>query len=296
VQGTCAQGNIYQAFGDVATDFELSRFNRDTSRDAALRRRYDQRMATSRLALAVFAASLSVVSGCAVPIVGAMEDREATQVVVALEHGGIAGAKEEDPTVEGKFRVSVAKDDAAEALSILREEELPRAHPKGVLESMGQGSLVPSQLSEHAAHVIGLAGEIERTLLNVDGVLQARVHLNMPAAEPFRTGPLPKATASVLIEHRGTAPPVTQEALQRLVAGGLPNLAPGDVTVVLVTRPSRALPSGDRLSTVGPFAVSRSSKRMLQGALLGGVLLVLALTLTCLILYTRMARLREKEV
>jgi type III secretion protein J len=252
-------------------------------------------MAISRLASAVLTASLLIVSGCAVPIVGAMEDREATQVVVALEHGGIAGSKEEDPTVEGKFRVSVAKDDAAEALSILREEELPRAHPKGVLESMGQGSLVPSQLSEHAAHVVGLAGEIERTLLNVDGVLQARVHLNMPAAEPFRTGPLPKATASVLIEHRGTAPPVTQEALQRLVAGGLPNLTPGDVTVVMVTRPSRTLPSGDRLSNVGPFAVSRSSKRMLQGALLGGILLVLALTLTCLVLYTRMARLREKD-
>jgi type III secretion protein J len=240
----------------------------------------------------LIASLLTVATGCAVPVAAALDDREATEVAVALEHGGIVGAKEEDPGAEGKYRITVARDDAAEALGILREEEMPKMHPKGVLESMGQGALVPSQLSEHATHVVGLAGELERTLLSLDGVLRARVHLNLPAPEPLKA--TPKTTASVLIEHRGATPPVTQENVQRLIAGGLPNLTAADVAVVFVARPSRVIASGERLSYLGPFAVSHGSKRLLQGALLGLVLLVLMLASTCLALYARVAKAREK--
>jgi type III secretion protein J len=235
---------------------------------------------------------LAPVTGCAVPVAAALDDREATEVAVALEHGGIVGQKEDDPAAEGKYRITVARDDSTVALGILREEEMPKPHPKGVLESMGQGALVPSQLSEHATHVVGLSGDLERTLLSLDGVLRARVHLNLPAPDPLKA--TPKTTASVLIEHRGATPPVTQENVQRLIAGGLPNLAPADVAVVFVARPARVIASGERLSYLGPFAVSHGSKRLLQGALFGLVLLILALASTCLALYARVIKAREK--
>ena len=81
----------------------------------------------------------------------------------------------------------------------MREEELPRQKAKGVLDAADRGQLVPSEAAEHAQLVAGLAGELERTLSEIDGVLAARVHLVIPPHEPFRDGPPAKATASVLL-------------------------------------------------------------------------------------------------
>lgn len=239
----------------------------------------------------------SMLTGCTVPVAGALEEGEANSVAVALERAGVDAAKEADPQSEGKYRITVARDDAPEAIAILRDEELPRAHPKGVLDAVGQGALVPSQSSEHAQYVAGVAGDLERTLLGVEGVLRARVHLNLPTPDPLRPQGTPlKATASVLVEHRGSTPPLTVEAVQKLVAGGVNGLAPADVAVVHVSRPQRSEKASDRLAHVGPFAVAKGSKGGLQGLFAILVLTVGLLALVALVFYTKAARLqRETE-
>src|SRR5579859_8048463 len=84
-------------------------------------------------------------SACAVPVAGALEDGEANRVVVALDRAGVDATKDPDPTVEGKWRVLVARDDVARALASMRDEELPRTAPPGVLDAVGKGALVPSE-------------------------------------------------------------------------------------------------------------------------------------------------------
>src|SRR5688572_12358055 len=65
--------------------------------------------------------------GCSVPIASGLDETDANRVVVALEGSGIAADKEIDPTNEGRFRVSVARDDAAGAATVLGQENLPPA-------------------------------------------------------------------------------------------------------------------------------------------------------------------------
>jgi type III secretion protein J len=242
--------------------------------------------------------TLTVIAiGCAVPVTTGIDEGEANRVVVALDQAGIDSAKEVDPTVEGKFRVTVARDDVGRALVAMRDEELPRPKTRGLAESADRGQLVPSQAAEHAQLVAGLSGELEKTLSSIDGVLAARVHLNLPQRELLRDGPMPKATASVLVEHRGSTPPIAPDAVQRLVAGGAPGLAPADVAVVLVARPAR--PSGGRtdLAHVGPITVARGSSATLKIALAGLVGIVLALAASTLALWSRLARARrDKEL
>jgi type III secretion protein J len=231
------------------------------------------------------------------PVVSGVDDGEANAVTVTLDRAGIDSQKEADPASEGKFRILVARDDAAPAISVLRDEELPRPHTKGVLEAVGQGALVPSQASEHAQYVAGLQGDLEHTLNGVEGVLKARVHLNLPAPDPLKLGGSPsKASASVLLEHRGSTTPMTAEAMQRLVAGGAPGLAVTDVAVLLVPRIARADKPDTRLAHVGPFTVARGSKVPIQGTLVLLILAVLALLFATAGLYARAARLtRELE-
>ena len=238
---------------------------------------------------------LAAATGCTVPVAAALDEPDANRVVVALDQSGIDAAKEIDPTVEGKFRVTVSRDDVGRALATMREEELPRAKVRGVMDAADRGQLVPSQAAEHAQLVAGLAGELERTIGSVDGVLAARVHLNVPPRELLRDGVPAKSTASVLLEHRGTTPPLAPESIQRLVAGGAPGISPADVAVVFVARTSRAGGGRTDLAHVGPITVARGSMNTLKIAFAGLAVAVLALAAATLALWSRLGRLRRER-
>ncbi len=239
-------------------------------------------------------ALLAMLAGCNVPVAATLDEDDANRIVLALDRANIDSSKEVDPTTEGKVRVVVARDDVARALAAMRDEELPRPRPLGVLDSMDKGALVPSQAAEHAQYVAGVSGDLEKTLESVDGILGARVHLNLAAADPFRDGLPLRTTASVLLAHRGSTPPITIDAVQKLVSGGVSGLAPNDVSVVMVSRPAPAARGEAQLAHVGPIAVARGSVRTLQGALGGLVVLVAGLALLALMLWVRLGRARAE--
>ena len=247
-------------------------------------------MRMREVGLAVLASLL--VLACNVPVAANLDEDDANKIILALDRANVDSTKEVDPQAEGKVRVVVARDDVPRALSAMRDEELPRPRPVGVLDAMDKGALVPSQAAEHAQYVAGLSGDLERTLQGVDGVLDARVHLNVPAPDPLRDGPPARASASVLVEHRGSAPPITTEAVQKLIAGGVGGLAVADVAVVMVSRAAPAARGEAQLSHVGPIAVARGSVRPLQAALGVLVLLVALLATAALALYVRLGRAR----
>lgn len=233
--------------------------------------------------------------GCSVPVAADLDEGEANRIVVTLDREGIGAEKEADPTAEGKFRVSVPRDDAARALSAMADERLPRPEPRGMLDVGGRGQLVPSQAAEHAQLVVGLGGELERSLARIDGVLSARVHLNLPPPGELRDGPPAKATASVLLEHRGPTPPLAADAVQRLVAGGAPGLDPTNVDVVMLARPGKSADTRPALAHVGPVAVAPGSVNTLR-AILGALgIFVLALASLALALYAKLARTRREH-
>ena len=236
----------------------------------------------------------SLLTACSVPVAAALDDSEASRVVVALDHAAIEASKEADPNAEGKWRVSVSREDVARALGVMREEELPRSTPPGVLDAVGKGSLVPSEAAEHAQLVAGIAGDLERSFEGVDGVLHARVHLNISPPSPLRDAPPARSSASVLLEHRGSTPPLSADSVARLVAGGVANMLPADVAVVFVSRPAPAGTPESSLAHVGPIAVARSSVRTLQAGTVALVALVAILSAVTLALSARLSRVRAE--
>ena len=106
-----------------------------------------------------------------------------------------------------------------------RKKRSPAGENPGILQSLGAGSMVPSRLAEHARLLSGISGELEQSLQAVDGVVSARVHLAAPERARSTTPSRRKPSASVLIRHRGAAPPLATSDVQRLVAGAVPGLA-----------------------------------------------------------------------
>jgi type III secretion system YscJ/HrcJ family lipoprotein len=233
----------------------------------------------------------TLLSGCNVPIAVGLDESDANHAVVALEKSGVAADKDRDPESEGRWRISVARDDASSAAGILSSESLPPAASPGLLEALGQGSIVPSQASEQAKFVAGTAGELERSLRSLDGVVSVRVHLAIPAKDSLTPDEAPApASASVLLRHRGSAPPIAINDIQRLVAGAVSGLAAGQVSVVASPVPLPARRAERELSRFGPVTVTRASVFPLRAIVGGALLLNLGLLSALFLLWTRARR------
>jgi len=246
--------------------------------------------------LPVVAVRLAIAFACActVPLAGGLDDAAANHVVFALDRASVDATKEVDPTADGRFRVSVARDDVPRALEALADEGLPHASAPGILDAVGKGSLVASEATEQAQLVAAIAGELERSIEGVEGVVSARVHISEPAPSLDRTATGPRACASVLLQHRGSTPPLGADAVQRLVAGGVAGMIPSDVAVVMIPRPAPPLGTAGTLGHVGPIAVARTSLRSLQAALVVLVAILAGLAAATLTLYSRLTRARSE--
>lgn len=228
------------------------------------------------------AALVLLLLACSTPIRHGLDEPAANEVMTALERAGIGAEKvRDDASGPTAFAVRVAQGDAVRALDVLHTLGLPRGRRTGFAEIYGQPSLVPTATEERARYLEALAGEIERTLETVDGVVSARVHLVLEEADGLGEKPKSPAQAAVLLKTR--AGPLLKEAeVQKLVAGSVPGLAPSAVAVV--STPAVEIPGAGELAPVGPLRVTPGTRSVLVTALFV-VLGVLAL-LAALLLFT----------
>jgi type III secretion protein J len=168
-------------------------------------------------------------------VVHGLDERQANEVVVALDEAGLrAGKRREDG--DGGWAVAVPAGAAGQAQRVLSERELPRQRPPGFGEVFGKGSMVPTAVEERALYLHALAGELARSVEAIDGVVEARVHLALPPADPLRAAPAPPPRAAVLVKcrraGRAALDPLAP-GIQALVAGAVEGLDPAAVSVVM---------------------------------------------------------------
>lgn len=204
--------------------------------------------------------------GCSVGVAQDLSEADANRVIGELNEHSIGATKSGDPIHEGRYLVEIASEDLSPALAALHAAGLPPEPTAGVLEALGQGGLVPSRKAEQARLVIGTAGELERSLSAVSGVISARVHLSLPENDPLAATTTATPSASVLIRHRGNTPPLSASDVQRLVAGAVSGLAAEQVVVVYTGVVAAGAPQLEGLVRLGPLTVSQSSVRPLRTA------------------------------
>ncbi len=195
--------------------------------------------------------TLAALVGCSQQLFGALDESAANQVVGALLLEGVEARKE--ASGEGLWRVSVADGDFARAVQVLKRRNLPPRQFDGLGEVFKKKSLVSTPTEERARLIHATSQELERSLLEMDGVLVARVHPVIPPHDPLNPGKL-GATASVLIKHRPGADVAGRESMVRaLVAAGVEGLSYDNVRVLMVTaEPQPALAVEPKVSRTLP--------------------------------------------
>lgn len=170
---------------------------------------------------------------------GSLEERDAAQVVAALEKAAIPYRLD---AATGALRVPSTA--VHEARLKLAAEGLPRGSGSG-LEMLSQDpGFGVSRFMENARYQHAVEGELARTIGAMDGVQQVRVHLAIPERSVF-VRDRDKPTASVMLQlYRGrTVDDGQVAAIVHLVSSSVPDLAASRVTVVdqagaLLTRPA----------------------------------------------------------
>jgi type III secretion protein J len=236
---------------------------------------------------------------CSTEVVHGLDERSANQAVAALAQGGVAAekARDESASAVGRpvYTIQVAASQAARALELLRAAELPREAGSGLAELYQHSSLLPTALEERARLAAAQAGELARTLEAVEGVVQARVHLALPAAADTGDANRSPPSASVLLKVRGAGgAPISTAEVQRLVAGALGGIQPSTVEVVMVRGAEQAAAVTPEVVAVGPLRVERGSRGGLQALLVGLLALIIALSLALVVGARRVARLRDR--
>src|SRR6202453_3805988 len=158
---------------------------------------------------------------------GQLSERESGQVMDALTAAGI------EYKLSPSGAVSVPEPKVQEARIRLASQGLPQSDAMGIEMIQKDSPMGTSSMMETARYQSVLETELARTIMKVQGVQSARVHLALPKASVFLQD-AHKATASVMLNlYPGRRlEPGQVAAIVHLVASSVPELSATDVTLV----------------------------------------------------------------
>jgi flagellar M-ring protein FliF len=178
------------------------------------------------------------------PLYTAMAPEDAAPVVQKLKESGV-----DYRLTEGGSSVLVPSARLADSRLTLAAAGLPKSGRIG-FELFDKTNFGATELVEHINYQRALEGELERSVMSMAEVVQARVHLTFPRESVFLDQQQP-AKASVMVKLRPGAHLSAQNvlALSNLAASAVEGLSPDSVAVIdmdgnLLSRPKRAS-SGD---------------------------------------------------
>jgi flagellar M-ring protein FliF len=184
------------------------------------------------------------------PLYTALAPEDAATVIQKLKESGVEYRLSDSG---GSVLVPTAR--VAESRLALAAAGLPKSGRIG-FELFDKNNFGTTEFVEHINYQRALEGELERSVMSLGGVEEARVHLTLPKDSVFLDQQQP-AKASVMVKLRPGAQisPQNVAAVTNLVASAVEGLAPESVSVVdmdgtLLSRPRRtAAGDGSEITT-----------------------------------------------
>ena len=230
-----------------------------------------QRITIAVVAIAVCAGLYSLVQwrkeGDFRPLFTSLSPEDAAGIVQKLKE---SGADYRLPENGGSVLVPSAR--LAELRLTMASIGLPKSGRIG-FELFDKVNLGATEFTEHVNYRRALEGELERTVMTLAEVEQARVHITFPKESVFLEAQQP-AKASVLVKIRPGAhlAPQNVVAITHLMASAVEGLSPDAVTLLdmngnLLSRPQAA----SSLDGTGPSAASLDYRHQIEADLLAKI-------------------------
>ncbi len=154
--------------------------------------------ANMRRTLAIIACVLLAACG-QTELYSKLSESQANEMIAVLQTAGIDASKTE--VAEKGWTLATAQGDFAQAVKILHTQGYPREEFASLGTVFKKEGFVSSPTEERARLQWGLSQELSRTVSEIDGVVQARVHVAL--ADDDRLGDRKRpASAAVFIKYR----------------------------------------------------------------------------------------------
>ncbi|TGX52239.1 EscJ/YscJ/HrcJ family type III secretion inner membrane ring protein [Sphingomonas gei] len=195
-----------------------------------------------------------------------LTETQVNEMIAVLQSAGIGATKKENG--EAGWTLLTEKADFGRAVEVLHSQGYPREEFASLGTVFKREGLVSSPTEEKARLVYGMSQELSHTISEIDGVVQARVHLVLPETQPLAETGQP-ASASVFIKYRpGTNIETQIGKVKALIVNSVQGLKYENVSVE--TFPAQPLPT----------VAAKSGENGLNGNLIGvaiaGLLLLVA--------------------
>lgn len=223
-----------------------------------------------------------VLVGCEEPLQHDLDEGDANAMVVALTQQGFDAEKVRDPSDAERWAVEVPAAQRVEAWATLQQEGFPRPEMGGFDDFYPGGGLIPTAKEERVVLQYATARELQTSLLRVDGIIDAHVHLVLPERPRVQmTGDKesrPRASVLVQWTERAGEPPLDEESVRQLVSGAVEDLEPASVHVVMnpVAAPEPIRTEAE-FAQVGPISVAPESQNTLRVVVLVMGVVIIAL-------------------
>ncbi|MEI7784120.1 MAG: flagellar basal-body MS-ring/collar protein FliF [Betaproteobacteria bacterium] len=130
-------------------------------------------------------------------------------------------------------QVTVPSQRFHEARILLASKGIPKSAPTGLESLKDQSAMTTSQFMEQVRYVAAMEQELARSIMAIQAVQTARVHLAMPKQSAFVRDRTPPKASVVVTPHPGRImTPQQVQAIVNLVASSVPMLTPEHVSVV----------------------------------------------------------------
>src|SRR5947199_144405 len=161
------------------------------------------------------------------PLYTTLAPEDAALVVQKLKESGVPYHISANGTM-----ISVPEDRVAELRLDMAGAGLPKSGRIG-FEIFDKTNLGMTDFAEHVNYRRALEGELERSVMALNEVEQARVHISFPQESVFQEARQP-AKASVLLHLRGSAqlPDPAIPAITHLISSAVVDLSPQSVSVL----------------------------------------------------------------
>lgn len=182
-----------------------------------------------------------LLSGCGgVPLYSDLSEQQANEMQAVLMMAGISAEKKASP--DGKtWQLIVPSEHIPDAMSLLNEQGLPQTAAPTIADVFRKEGFVSSPVEEHARYVYALSQELANTIMQLDGVASARVHVALPKRALLEDEQQSASVSVVVIQKPGFDLSRYETDIKAIVTDGIEGLDDiNRVTVKFFQREARA--------------------------------------------------------
>lgn len=184
-------------------------------------------LCTSVVALSLF------LGGCKTELYGGLEESDANSMLAILLESNIDSEKIPNKK-EGNYALNIDDSKIPQAIRLLREHGYPREKIMSMDQMFQKDGLISSPLEERVRFIYALSQSVQETLMQIDGVLIARVHVVLPENNPSQQEAKPSSASVFIKYHPAYDLESMKSEIKLIVEKSIEGLSYDKVSVVMV--------------------------------------------------------------